>query len=115
MLFEFRKRHSILQTGEQQNVFADDTAFAFIRTDDVHKGCSGADHNGRQERFLIVVNSSDHTRQLQINTQQTVAEGCTHLISALKGSSDPKVDQGVEGTTLRVLVNPHGFGIYRLQ
>jgi hypothetical protein len=114
MLFEFRKQHPVLQTGEQQNVFADDTAFAFIRADDMHKGCSAVDHGGKPERFLIVVNSSDRTRQLAINTQQTAAEGCTHLVSALK-DSDPKVDQGVEGTTLHVLVNPHEAGIFQLR
>jgi glycosidase len=119
MLFEFRKQHPVLQTGEQQNVFVDDTAFAFIRTDDIHKGCSGADHDRRPEAFLIVVNSSDQARQLLINTQLTAAEGCTHLISVLKpaltGNSDPKVDLGVEGTSLHVLVNPHEAGIFQLR
>jgi neopullulanase len=116
MLFGFRKQHPALQTGEQQNLFADDNAFAFIRTQDIHNGCSGADQGGKLERFLIVINNSDHTRQLSINTQETAAEGCVQFVSALSGSSNNS-DTGpsVDGTTLHVLVGPHGFGLYQLR
>jgi glycosidase len=116
MLFGFRKQHPALQTGEQQNLFADDNAFAFIRTQDIHNGCSGADQGGKLERFLIVINNSDHTRQLSINTQETAAERCVQFVSALSGSSNNS-DTGpsVDGTTLHVLVGPHGFGLYQLR
>jgi hypothetical protein len=50
--------------GEQQGIFADDTAFAFVRTHDMHRGCSAADHDEKQKRLLIVVNNSDYVRQL---------------------------------------------------
>jgi neopullulanase len=78
--------------GEQQGIFADDTAFAFVRTHDMHRGCSAADHDERQKRLLIVVNNSDYVRQLSINTRETAAEGCTHFVSALKNGSDPYVE-----------------------
>jgi glycosidase len=115
MLFGFRKEHPVLQTGEQQNIFADDSAFAFVRTYDVHRGCSGANQNEKSERLLIVVNNSDHSRQLSIETQETAAEGCAHFASALNDSRGSNVEPSMDGTTLRVLVNPHGFALYRLQ
>jgi neopullulanase len=115
MLFGFRKQHPVLQTGEQQDIFADDSAFAFIRTPDMHKGCPATNRDEEPERFLIVVNNADHSRQLSIDTQETAAEGCTHFVSALKGGSDPNVEPSMEGTTLHVLVNQRGFAIYRLR
>jgi hypothetical protein len=66
----------------------------------------------KQKRLLIVVNNSDHVRQLSINTRETAAEGCTHFVSALKNDSDPNVEPSLEGAMLHVLINQHGFAIY---
>jgi glycosidase len=112
MLLGLRKQHTALQTGEQQNIFADDSAFAFIRAHDTHKGCS-RDDQGKMERLLIVVNNSDQSRQLSINTQETAAEGCTQFISAT--SRDSNGQPSMDGTILHVLVEPHGFGLYQLR
>jgi neopullulanase len=112
MLLGLRKQHPALQTGEQQNIFADDSAFAFIRAHDTHKGCS-RDDQGKMERLLIVVNNSDQSRQLSINTQETAAEGCTQFISAT--SRDSNGQPSMDGTILHVLVEPHGFGLYQLR
>ena len=114
MLFQFRKRHTVLQTGEQQNIFVDDDAFAFIRTPDASKGCSGADQNERLGRFLIVINKSTQPRQLSIDTQKTAAEGCLHFDSALNGDSSPGVQRSGDGTTIHVLLNPSTIQLYRM-
>jgi neopullulanase len=63
--------------GEQQGIFADDTAFAFVRTHDMHRGCSAADHDEKQKRLLIVVNNSDYVRQLSNNTKQQRKDALT--------------------------------------
>jgi glycosidase len=115
MLFRFRKLHPVLQIGEQQNIFADDTAFAFIRTRDIHTGCSTANQGEKLDRFLIVVNNSDHPRTLSIDTQETAAEGCAHFTPALIGDSNSNVAPSMDGTTLQVLVNPHNFEFYRIR
>jgi hypothetical protein len=81
----------------------------------MHRGCSAADHSEKLERFLIVVNNSDHARQLSINTQETAANGCTQFVSALKNGSDPSFEPTLEGATLHVFVNQRGFAIYRLR
>jgi glycosidase len=113
MLFGLRRQHPALQTGEQQNIFADDSAFAFIRAHDTHKGCSSDDQDGKMERLLIVVNNSGQSRQLSINTQETAAEGCTRFISA--NGKDSNGEPTMDGAILHVLVKPHGFGLYQLQ
>jgi len=113
MLFGLRKQHPALQRGEQQNISADDSAFAFIRAHDTHKGCSRDDQDGKMERLLIVVNNSDQSRQLSINTQETAAEGCTQFISATDRDSNGQ--PGMDGAILHVLVASHGFGLYQLR
>jgi neopullulanase len=113
MLLGLRKQHPALQTGEQQNIFADDSAFAFIRAHDTHKGCSRDDQDGKMERFLIVANNSDQSRQLSFNTQETAAEGCTQFISAT--GRDSNGEPNMDGAILHVLVEPHGFGLYELR
>jgi neopullulanase len=112
-LFIFRKQHMVLQTGEQQNIFADDSAFAFIRTPDASRGCSGDDQDAKAERFLIVINKSAQPRQLSINTQETAAEGCLRFDSALNGNSNP-IQRSKDGTTMDVLLNPSSIGLYRM-
>jgi hypothetical protein len=113
MLFGFRRQHPVLQTGEQQNIFVDDSAFAFVRAQNTHKGCSGSGQEEKMERFLIVVNNSDQPRQLSMNTQETAAEGCTQFI-AVNGSAS-EVQPQIDGTVLHTLLGPHGFELYRLR
>ena len=114
-LFQFRKQHPALQTGEQQNLFADDSAFVFIRTRDIRRGCSSIDHDKESERFLIVTNDSDRPRRLSIDTQETAAQGCLHFVSALNKGEDAADGPSIEGTILHVSVSPHGFDLYQLQ
>ena len=114
-LFGFRKQHSALQTGEQQNIFADDTAFAFIRTRDIHKGCLATGQDKTPERFLVVINNAAQTRVLSINTQETAAEGCVHFVPELSSVGDSATEPTIDGTTLNVVVIPHGFALYQLR
>lgn len=114
-LFEFRKQHSALQTGEQQNIFADDSAFAFIRTRDIHKSCVGAGRDEKPDRFLIVINNFSQARQLVINTEETAAAGCVHFVPKLSSGGDSAAEPTMDGSTLHVFVNPHGFALFQLR
>lgn len=73
-LFQFRQKHAALATGEQQDVFVDDSAFVFVRAADVRKGCSAGG-----ERLVVAVNSSNHSRELKIDQDRTALEGCREL------------------------------------
>jgi glycosidase len=114
-LFGFRKQHSVLQIGEQQNIFADDSAFAFIRTRDIHMGCFGTGQHEKPERLLIIISNSSQARQLSINTEETAAEGCVHFVPELSSGGDSAAEPTIDGTTLHVLLNPHGFALYLLR
>ena len=72
-LLALRASHPALQTGLEQNLFADENAFAFVRTPDA-AGCS-ADHS--TERFLMIANKAQQSRHIQLTADGTALEGCT--------------------------------------
>jgi hypothetical protein len=74
-LLALRARQRVLQTGLEQNLFADEDVFAFVRTP-VAAGCS-ADHSA--ERFLIVANKARQSRKIQLTTEGTALAGCTEF------------------------------------
>jgi glycosidase len=82
-LFQFRHRHPVLASGEQQDIFVDPTAFVFVRTADVKQGCGA----GRGEHLLIAVNDSDESREIALDLEHTALAGCRTLTGAL-GSSE---------------------------
>ena len=61
-LFQFRDRHPALANGEQQDVFVDPTAFVFVRTANLQKGCAA----GGSEHYLVAVNSSDQPQRSEV-------------------------------------------------
>jgi glycosidase len=70
-LFGFRQHHVVLATGQQQDVFVDETAFVFVRAADLQKGCSAG-----SERIVVAVNSSDQSREVKVPLRRTALEGC---------------------------------------
>lgn len=76
-LLKLRNTHSSLQTGMEQNLFADDDAFAFVRTPE-EAGCA-SDHSAdsSKERFLIVVNKAQQSKLLALTMDETALAGCT--------------------------------------
>ena len=74
-LFAARKSHPALQGAAQQDLFADETAFAFVRTSNLG-GCS-ADH--AQEAVLVVLNTKPEPRSLTIPAGNTALEACNQF------------------------------------
>jgi len=74
-LLKLRSSYAELQTGIEQNLFADEDAFVFIRARD-EKGCV-ADHGS--ERLLIVVNKAKKSKALDLPMNETALEGCTEF------------------------------------
>ncbi|QNI30667.1 cyclomaltodextrinase N-terminal domain-containing protein [Alloacidobacterium dinghuense] len=73
-LLHLRTQHSILQSGEQQDVLDEDpTAFAFVRAEDISHGCDGKD------RVLVIANNADQLRNITLNTENTALAGCSNL------------------------------------
>jgi glycosidase len=74
-LLALRASNPALQTGLEQNLFADEDVFAFLRTPD-GAGCST--HHST-ERFLIIANKAQHNRQIQLTAEGTALQGCTEF------------------------------------
>jgi glycosidase len=74
-LLKLRAASPILQSGIEQNLFADDDAFAFVRAAD-EKGCA-RDHSS--ERFLIVANKASKSKAVDLPMSENTLAGCTEF------------------------------------
>jgi glycosidase len=90
-LLALRRAHPALQTGIEQNLLADEDAFAFVRSPD-GSGCP-ADHS--RERFLVVVNKAQQSKQIQLPLAETALAGCTEFSVTQPGTAAaPEVVSG---------------------
>jgi neopullulanase len=105
-LFHLRAEHPTLQTGWQQDVFMDNTVFAFVRADDVTHGCSTP-----ADRVLVVVNHSAQPRSLSIPTPDTALEACSQLTPAL-GSPQAAFDGH---SSIAIQLAPEQVAIYLVE
>jgi neopullulanase len=97
-LLALRASHPALQTGLEQNLFTDEDVFAFVRTPDT-VSCS-ADHS--TERFLIIANKAQHSRQIELAAEGTALQGCTEFRAV-----QPTAETGsVAGTTNLAINEP---------
>jgi glycosidase len=90
-LLALRSAHRALQTGIEQNLFADADTFAFVRATDA-AGCTSAHST---ERLLIVVNKSVQSKPAELPLEDTALAGCTdfHATAAASGAA-PVVSGG---------------------
>ena len=76
-MLKLRAAHPELQTGLEQNLFADDDVFTFVRTQEIG-GCSASPVSGSpSERLLIVINKAQHSKTLDLPMEDTALAGCT--------------------------------------
>lgn len=107
-LFRLRKEHEAITTGSQQDLYADTSTFAFLRGDDLTKGCS----ERAPERILIFANASEAAHPLEFSTARTGLENCT-VFTPLLPSRDSTVNRDRTGK-LSVTVAP-GATIYAVR
>ncbi len=75
-ILRLRAAHRALESGTEQNLFADNDAFVFVRTLE-EGGCSaGANSPASNVRMLIVVNDSETSKSLAIPMDGTALAGC---------------------------------------
>lgn len=101
-LLTLRKSHAALARGVEQDLLADDTAFAFIRTTQP-AGCAAG---GDADAVLAVANKSDAARKIELATAGTALSGCAHLDSL---GQTPPVSVKSDGKTFEVEVPAHSF------
>jgi len=73
-LLHYRSAHPVLQAGQQENMFVDDSSYLFARVTDRSHGCA-TDMAG-SERLLVAANNSKAPRELTIDITETALEGC---------------------------------------
>ena len=103
-LLALRAAHSTLQTGLEQNLFADESVFAFVRSAD-GLGCA-PEHS--KERLLIVVNKAEKSRQIQLPVEETALAGCVAFVpmqptvgvAAQAGGGILQIDEPAESMTV---------------
>ena len=76
-MLALRAAHPELQTGLEQNLFADDDEFAFVRTSEIDGCASSHSPDPANERFLIVINKGQHSKTLDLPVEETALAGCT--------------------------------------
>ena len=75
-MLALRASHPALQTGVEQNLFADEDVFAFVRTPD-DTGCpSNHSSDPLKARLLIIVNKAEQSRRVELSLGETALAGC---------------------------------------
>lgn len=75
-MLALRKEHPALENGSEQDLFADDDAFAFVRSTAGETGCT-ADRNA--DRVLVVVNKAATTKRIDLQLADTALAGCSEF------------------------------------
>jgi glycosidase len=104
-LFRLRREHEAFASGDEQDVAADATAFAYLRGKDLSGGCK---RNGA-ERVLVVVSKATEPRSVDINTPNTGLANCTVFNLIFSASAhDIKLQDGKASAVL----GANGAAIY---
>ena len=106
-LMHFRAEHPALLTGQQQNLFADDSAFVFLRSADIHSGCTV----DGPTRILVAINKANQPRELSIPTPLTALENCTQLKPELGAPSA----SGSLAKSVTLMLGPMEAAIYSVR
>jgi glycosidase len=107
-LLHLRAAHASLKSGQQKDVFADQSAFAFVRASDIKTGCTAAH---AEDRILVVANRADQPRELTLPLKDSALEGCTQFEPALQTNSNAIADS----TSVRLTVAPQTVAIYQVR
>ncbi|HVJ09206.1 MAG TPA: alpha-amylase family glycosyl hydrolase [Acidisarcina sp.] len=108
-LFQIRAAHPEIQSGEQQDVFADDTAFAFVRGAKLSVGCTAG---GTAKEVLVILNKADQARDLRIPAKDTALASCSKFTPLIAGDTE-KIQQG--NGDLTITMPATGFAIFEVQ
>ena len=104
-MLALRASHPALQTGVEQNLFANDNVFVFVRAQD-GAGCA-ADRS--REEALIVVNKAPRKESVDLPLDGTALEGCAQFHAADPTAGSEPV---LSGTQLHVEEQAESLTVY---
>jgi glycosidase len=105
-LLHLRSSHPAITAGEQQDLFADSTAIAFLRGTDLAEGCQRV---GGSDRILVLVSKATESRKVDLNEANTGLAGCG-AIAPIFPASAPAIM--LNDGKLSVGLGPDGVAIY---
>ena len=88
-MLALRASHPALESGLEQNLFADDDVFAFVRTSEAGSCYSSHSSDSSKERLLIIVNKARHSESLELPVEGTALAGCSdfHAMAPAMGTA----------------------------
>ncbi|MGO8932947.1 MAG: alpha-amylase family glycosyl hydrolase [Terracidiphilus sp.] len=93
-MLALRASHAALKTGLEQDLFADNDVFAFVRAPDA-AGCSPSNkHNLGVKRLLIVLNKAAKSKSLDLPVEDTALAGCTEFEAIAPATGTAPVASG---------------------
>jgi glycosidase len=104
-LLKLRAAHTALQTGIEQNLFADENAFAFVRSLD-ETGCAPSHTT---DRLLIVVNNAAKSKVVELPVEETALVGCAEFQAVAPATGTAPV---VSGGKLRIEEPAQSITVY---
>ncbi len=111
-ILALRAQHRALETGMEQNLFADNDAFVFVRTVE-EGGCSaGANPPAANARMLIVVNDSAKAKSIAIPMDGTALAGCTGFAPQAPAASAAAT---ANGGTLHIDAPAESMNVYEVR
>jgi glycosidase len=78
-MLALRASHPALETGLEQDLFAGDDVFAFVRTSEVGSCASSHSTDPLKARLLIIVNKAERSESLELPMEGTALAGCAEF------------------------------------
>jgi glycosidase len=93
-MLALRASHPALETGLEQDLFADDDVFAFIRTSGAGSCSYSRSADPSTERLLIIVNKAEQSELLKLPVEGTALAGCTKFQAMAPATGSAPVAAG---------------------
>jgi glycosidase len=111
-MLALRESHPALEIGLEQDLFADEDVFAFVRTTD-SGGCSPSHkHDPEGERLLIVVNKAATIKSLDLPVADTALAACTEFQATVPTTGTVPV---ADGGKLHIEEPAESITVYEVQ
>jgi glycosidase len=108
-LIHLRESHKAISAGQQQDLFADATAIAYLRGNDLANGCK---ESTGTERILVVISKASAPRNIDLETTNTGLADCAHFNPLFPAIVAPVRSQR---GTISIPVNANGVAIYSVR